>query len=128
MNVREYIETVFTSLPESTDKEQLKEQLILDNNEKYKHLVSQGMSHEEALGQIISEFGSLDDLREILRDEVYDNEEFVFEEPKKKKKKKRMELYPIAGVLYLIMGIFFDLWHPGWIIFSVAFVLDHYLN
>lgn len=127
MNIREYIETIFSSLPQSREKEQLKEQLILDNEEKYENLVAQGLSSEEALGRVLSEFGSVDDIREILKEEpVYENEEFSFEEPKRKKKK--IEFYPIAGLLYLIMGIFFDWWHPGWIIFSVAFVLDHYIN
>ena len=29
-------------------------------------------------------------------------------------------IFPLAVVIYLILGFVFDLWHPGWIIFPIC--------
>lgn len=33
-------------------------------------------------------------------------------------------IYPIAGLAYLVMGFYWGLWHPGWVIFIAAWVVD----
>lgn len=37
-------------------------------------------------------------------------------------------LFPLATVVYLIMGFVWDLWHPGWLIFVVAALLSPILS
>ena len=37
-------------------------------------------------------------------------------------------LYPLATVVYLIMGFVWDLWHPGWLIFVVAALISLLLS
>lgn len=37
-------------------------------------------------------------------------------------------LFPLATVLYLIMGFVWDFWHPGWLIFVVAAFLSPILS
>ena len=36
---------------------------------------------------------------------------------------KEDTIYPITGVIYVIMGFLWDLWHPGWIIFLFAYLI-----
>jgi asparagine N-glycosylation enzyme membrane subunit Stt3 len=33
-------------------------------------------------------------------------------------------LWPVTGVLYVILGVVFHAWHPGWVIFLVAAVVQ----
>ena len=33
-----------------------------------------------------------------------------------------------ATVIYLVLGFFFNLWHPGWILFLLAGLIITYLN
>ena len=37
-------------------------------------------------------------------------------------------LFPLATVVYLIMGFVWDLWHPGWLIFVIAALLSPLLS
>ena len=33
-------------------------------------------------------------------------------------------IYPLATLIYLILGLRFGLWHPGWVVFFVACLVD----
>ncbi len=37
-------------------------------------------------------------------------------------------LFPLAALAYLVMGLVWDLWHPGWVIFVAAAVLSPMLS
>lgn len=40
-------------------------------------------------------------------------------------------IYPLATLIYLVMGIYWGMWHPGWLIFVGAWVLTvmvHYFQ
>lgn len=48
-------------------------------------------------------------------------------EEERKRREKSEATYPgMMVVLYLVLGIFFDLWHPGWLIFLT--VPLHYMQ
>ncbi|MGO3732804.1 MAG: permease prefix domain 1-containing protein [Vagococcus sp.] len=79
--IRQYIETVFSHLPESSDICQLKEDMLANMEDKYESLLSSGMKKEEAIGVVISEFGSIDELIDELDIDL-----------KKEKKQDRLEI------------------------------------
>ena len=37
-------------------------------------------------------------------------------------------IFPLAILAYLIMGLYFDLWHPGWIIFVLAALVSGFIS
>lgn len=53
------------------------------------------------------------------------------EAPRKNKKVKNIInglLWQITVLAYLLMGFFFDLWHPGWIIFIISGIISSIVN
>jgi transcriptional regulator with XRE-family HTH domain len=37
-------------------------------------------------------------------------------------------IFPLAILVYLVMGFYFDLWHPGWMIFVLAALLSGFFS
>ena len=37
-------------------------------------------------------------------------------------------LYPIALIAYLVVGFRWGLWHPGWLLFTIAWALEEVIN
>lgn len=60
--IENYVETMFMNLPETEEIQHLKNDILLNMIEKYEELVSQGMTENEAIGSVISEFGNVDEL------------------------------------------------------------------
>ncbi|QWW19562.1 hypothetical protein I6B53_10910 [Schaalia sp. 19OD2882] len=61
-----YLDTMFASLPQTPRLMEAKAELRAMMEDKYTELVSTGASHNEAVGQVITEFGNLDELAPIL--------------------------------------------------------------
>ncbi len=64
--IKNYLETMFSSLPDTEETRRAKAEILSMTEDKYNELIGSGMSEHEAIGKIISEFGSLDDLKESL--------------------------------------------------------------
>ena len=64
--LRNYLNTMFDSLPDTPDVRRAKDELWQMMEDKYTDLTADGVSHNEALGTVISEFGSLDDFADML--------------------------------------------------------------
>lgn len=63
MNVIEnYVETMFMNLPESEEMMLMKADILSNMEEKYLELSQKGLSQNEAIGLVISEFGNIDEL------------------------------------------------------------------
>lgn len=67
-----YVETMFINLPETFEMRQLKTDILANMEDKYNELKVQGMTENEAVGQVISEFGNID---EVLEEMEYASEE-----------------------------------------------------
>lgn len=57
-----YLDNIFAGLPRTSEMEHLKQELLTGMEEKYVELKRDGKSEHEAIGIIISEFGSLEEL------------------------------------------------------------------
>ena len=62
-----YLETMFSALPDTPAARQLKGEMLANMEEKFQDLtLRQGKSEAEAIGIIISEFGTIDELKAAL--------------------------------------------------------------
>ena len=64
--LREYLDTMFTGLPETEETKKAKEELFQMMEDKYNELTGMGVPKNEAIGTVISEFGNVDELKESL--------------------------------------------------------------
>lgn len=64
--IQDYIESLFLGIAETDQTKQLKEDLLASAEDRYEDLKKQGKSENEALGAVISEFGSIDELVEEM--------------------------------------------------------------
>jgi len=72
-----YVETMFINLPETAELQQLKQDILLNMEDKYNELKAAGKSENEAVGTVISEFGNLDEILDELDSEGGQFEEDV---------------------------------------------------
>lgn len=64
--IRQYLETMFASLPDTPEVQRAKEELLQMMEDKYNELLAEGKSDNEAVGTVIAEFGNLDEIAEEL--------------------------------------------------------------
>jgi len=64
--IEEYVERSFKDIPDSERKEQLKQEIIQNLNEKVFDLIEQGKSQEDAENKTLIEFGDIDDIKNEL--------------------------------------------------------------
>ncbi len=64
--IKNYLETMFANMPNTPEVKKAKDELLQMMEDKYNELTAQGISENEAVGTVISEFGNLDELAEDL--------------------------------------------------------------
>ena len=64
--IKSYLENMFLHLPKSPEVMRAKDELSQMMEDKYNQLRSEGRTDNEAVGQVIAEFGNLDELAENL--------------------------------------------------------------
>ena len=64
--IRNYLESMFRSMPNTPEVRRAKDELLQMMEDKYLELMSEGMTENAAVGTVISEFGNLDELSESL--------------------------------------------------------------
>ena len=60
--IKSYLETMFANMPNTPEVLRAKQELWGMMEDKYNELISEGLSENEAVGTVISEFGNLDEL------------------------------------------------------------------
>ena len=69
--IREYLNNLFMSLPETPEVLRAKAELLEMMEDKYEELIQEGKTEKEAIGTVISEFGNLEELAEELGIDIY---------------------------------------------------------
>lgn len=64
--IKTYIDNMFASLPNTKEVNKMKQDLLLNMEEKYRELKASGKTENEAIGIVISEFGNIEELAEGL--------------------------------------------------------------
>lgn len=115
------INRIFGDIPQSKRKEEIKQEIIQNLNEKVSDLVANGQSAEEAVKKALDDFGDIDDLKEELEScarssragrtglalafsvwgAVITAAFFVF-----------INLYCTPGVIWFVYPVFAVLWWP----------------
>jgi hypothetical protein len=65
--IEEYVERNFEDIPDSECKEQLKQEILQNLNEKVFDLMQQGKTEEDAENKTIVEFGDIEDIKQELK-------------------------------------------------------------
>lgn len=64
--IKNYLDNMFMGLPKTQEVQRAKEELLAMMEDKYQELKAQGKTENEAIGIVISEFGNLEEVAEIL--------------------------------------------------------------
>ena len=64
--IHDYLDSLFLSVPITPETKKAKEDLLAIMEDHYLELIHQGKSEHEAIGAVISEFGSVDELLQEL--------------------------------------------------------------
>ena len=64
--IKNYLETMFRNLPDTDQVRKAKKELLQMMEDKFSELRNNGVSENEAVGTVISEFGNLEELAEDL--------------------------------------------------------------
>ncbi len=86
--IREYLNNLFMSLPETPEVLRAKAELLEMMEDKFEKLVSEGKTEKEAIGIVISEFGNLQELAEELGIDSYMKKAGHSEEEEQSKEEK----------------------------------------
>lgn len=109
--IKNYLESMFLSLPNTPEVQKAKYELEQMMEDKYNELIANGKTENEAIGTVIAEFGNLDELAEDLGIDSYMKTGQTFEtgrmvslaEAKKYLNASSREAFMIAlGVLFCI--------------------------
>lgn len=64
--IEEYVKRNFKDIPDSGRKEQLRQEILQNLNEKVYDLTQQGKTQEDAENKAIADFGDFDDIKQVL--------------------------------------------------------------
>ena len=64
--IKKYLEAMFANLPRTPEVIKAKDELWQMMEDKYTELIGEGKTENEAVGTVISEFGNLEDLADVL--------------------------------------------------------------
>ncbi|MGY3704426.1 hypothetical protein BW731_10175 [Vagococcus martis] len=73
--IENYVDAMFVNLPRTAELQTIKEDILLNMKEKYIELIDEGKPENEALGTVIAEFGTIDELLESLEISVEENDD-----------------------------------------------------
>lgn len=125
-----YIDNLFINISKTEVIVEIVNDLKVSTNDKYLDLIKEGLNENEAVGKIINEFGSVD---EILKEMNYDDK-IVYQKGNVTIKKTSIQekfaaiLMLLATITYLITGFIFSMWGTMWIVFPIAALLAGIIN
>ncbi len=66
ITIKDYVQGLFKDIPESQEKEDIKQEIILNLEEKVQDLVDSGKAEEDAINKAIVDFGDIDEIKADL--------------------------------------------------------------
>lgn len=111
--IRDYIDSLFLGVVETSQTKQLKEDLLASAEDRYEDLKGQGKSENEAIGGVIAEFGSIDELLEEMniKQEFIDEKGYELNEITLDESVDFLKVYHRAatmiglGVMIIMLGV-----------------------
>ena len=143
--IKNYLDALFLKLPDTYEVRNAKKDLLALSEDKYEQLMNEGMAEHEAVGRVISDFGSLDEIAADLGLEKMSDGSFctpgakenysAAEEKRKAKDEDEVHydnkyvgaimdvFWPTVTCIYLIWSFLSFNWGFTWIIWPVAAVV-----
>ena len=143
--IKNYLDALFLKLPDTYEVRNAKKDLLALSEDKYEQLMNEGMAEHEAVGRVISDFGSLDEIATDLGLEKMADGSFctpgakenysAAEEKRKAKDEDEVHygnkyvgaimdvFWPTVTCIYLIWSFLSFNWGFTWIIWPVAAVV-----
>lgn len=108
--IQEYVEAMFSGLPKTKRAVEMKLGILESMEEHYNRLLEEGKSPEEALGTVISRFGSMEEIRkELGEDGAFQEHTMPVLSPEQVKLKQEYNvfnrLYPVLVSLSIVLYI-----------------------
>jgi hypothetical protein len=75
--IKNYLDNMFINFPKTNEIQKIKNDLLLNMEDKYNELKNEGRSENEAIGIVISEFGNIDELMNELGIDYTKQEEVI---------------------------------------------------
>ncbi|MGP6146154.1 permease prefix domain 1-containing protein [Jeotgalibaca sp. A122] len=72
--IHSYVDSVFEKLPKNQEMNRLKAEMLASMEEKYRDLIEQGTTENEAIGTVLAEFGNIDEIIEAYNLEIDEQE------------------------------------------------------
>jgi hypothetical protein len=111
VEIKQYVDHLFKDVPDTTDKEILKQEIIDNLEEKVRDLVDQGKKPEEAIQLTITDFGNIEELKmELLMTQ---------HELKKNTAKLNLGFSVFGSVLIIALFVFMNFYYSPEIIWFV---------
>ncbi|WP_410495626.1 permease prefix domain 1-containing protein [Cellulosilyticum sp. ST5] len=79
--IKNYLDNVFQSLPQTQEILNLKDELLANMGDKYEELKASGKTENEAIGIVISEFGNIDELLKEMNINVSSESQLSLNKP-----------------------------------------------
>jgi hypothetical protein len=110
--IKYHIDMLFKKIPDSEQKENIKQEIIDNLEEKVKDLVSEGKDKDDAINKALVEFGDIEDIK---------NELFGKQEKLKKMRNAGINFrYSLWGsLLIILLVVFVNLYYTPWNIWFV---------
>ncbi len=129
--INDYINNVFLSLPQNEDTLRLKAELLENMRAKYEDLRQEGKSDSEAVGIVLGDFGSMDEListmnlePKVVEKESVENKSKEGSEPSSRAIALLSAIFwPCIVIAWLLSIFIFGAWYWGWIIYLIGGVV-----
>ena len=130
--IRKYVEELFSEAPCTKENMNLKEEMIVNLQEKYTDLVENGSTKEVAYNTVISNIG---DISPLIDDRDYSennlNEQNLQKEQLRRKRIRKELSFVLWGavlILYFMISIFTDEWGGAALVFVGAVIVEALIN
>jgi len=124
--IRDYINDLFQNAPMTKKAVDLKEEMIVNAEEKYKDLLAGGYREEDAISAVVNSIGNLEELfRELEREE----NEYIYMEMEMQIRQKKalytaiaIGIYIFALVVFMFFCVMGDMFSSMWYMDSLPLV------
>jgi len=124
--IRDYINDLFHNAPMTKKAVDLKEEMIVNAEEKYKDLLASGYREEDAISAVVNSIGNLEELfRELEREE----NEYIYMEMEMQIRQKKalytaiaIGIYIFALVVFMFFCVMGDMFSSMWYMDSLPLV------
>lgn len=128
ITIREYVERLFRNVPDSEESRNMKQEIILNLQEKVADLIESGKTEEDAINKAIVDFGDFEEIRTALAvDPVHESETRGLSAKEKYRRTTNALMFSIFGSAIIIgLMIFINFYYsPGtiWFVYPLFAVI-----